>query len=87
MVNEKAVDDPAWNESTWHVESQLETGRLSKRKTLSSRWWSLVWSGERKRRCGKGDRGMFEGCGTPGGASSGCGGIVAGGGVGRVGAG
>ena len=20
MVNEKAVDDPAWNESTWHVD-------------------------------------------------------------------
>jgi hypothetical protein len=35
-----------------------------------------VWSGERERRCGTGDRGMLEGCGPPDGTSGDCGGMV-----------
>ena len=64
----------------------LKTGPLSKQRTVSSRWWFRVW-GEREQRCGTGDCGMLEGCGAPGGTSSGCGGMVGVGGVGRVGAG
>jgi hypothetical protein len=74
-VSETVVDDSAWNESTWHVDEVECDGWRQVVCPNGGQYpqGGAVWAGERERPCGTGDRGMLEGCGTPGGASGGCG--------------